>query len=299
MLPRPRLQEDLAYHPPVLKKVVSPTEKVLQAVLVAVVGTGLGIGVGVFLAGRTFPANSTASATPAPAASPTPAAGKPSLTATAAAKASSTQASAQTASAVPAGQTASTEAKKSTGTLASGPKLATAAQTTAPIPTARPRLVPASLTGLRTGIRHRHMLHHRIARARLTIPKVVPPAPVEEVKVEVPDERFRFTIEGDQTAVSYDAQSGVVSTDGSGLFTIEKTQVEPPAVRPQETPSNVHYKCDQDSNCSLIMASLVVPHAHMQTVNHSTDFLAYVPVSSNGQNHTEGQVSVDGGQIVR
>jgi hypothetical protein len=300
MLPRPRLQEDLAYHPPVLKKVVSPTEKILQAVLVAVVGTGLGIGVGVFLAGRTFPANSTASATPAPASNPTPTVGKPSSTVAAATQANTTQANAQTASVVPAGQTASAEAQeKSTGTQASSPNLATVAQTTAAVPPARPRLVPASLTGLRTGIRHRHMLHHRIARARLSIPKVVPPAPVEEVKVEVPDERFRFTIEGDQTAVSYDAQSGVVSTEGTGLFMIEKPQPEATTVRPQEAPSNVHYKCDQDENCSLVMASLVVPHARMQTVSHSTDFLAYVPVTTTGQGHTEGQVSVDGGQIVR
>ncbi len=54
MKPRPHLQEDLAYHAPELKKVVSPGEKFLQAALVAVVGTGLGIGVGVFLAGQTL-----------------------------------------------------------------------------------------------------------------------------------------------------------------------------------------------------------------------------------------------------
>ena len=68
MKPRPHLQEDLAYHAPELKKVVSPGEKFLQAALVAVVGTGLGIGVGVFLAGQTLPADASAAVNPTPAA---------------------------------------------------------------------------------------------------------------------------------------------------------------------------------------------------------------------------------------
>ncbi len=128
------------------------------------------------------------------------------------------------------------------------------------------------------------------------MPKVQPL--VEEAKLEIPDGRFRFTVEGDQTAVAYDAQSGVVSTDGTGLFVVENTPGEPTSVRSQETPSNVHYKCDQDANCSLIMASIVVPHARLRTVNHATD-MAYVPVSSDGQIHEASQAPVYFGHVSR
>ncbi len=283
MMPRPRLQEELAYHPPVLKKVASPAEKTLQAVLVAVVGTGLGIGVGVFLAGRTLPSDASA------AVSPTPATG---VTTTAAVAKPQPQQPTQT---VPAVQ-ATVSAPKLTEN--SAVKATPAAETATASQVHQPRLVRTSLTGFRGRLRHRHGLRHRSAFQTLSFLKSKPQPLIEEARLEMPDNRFRFTIEGDQTAVAYDAQSGVVSTDGSGLFVVDKAPGEASIVRPQETPSNVHYKCDQDANCSLIMASIVVPHARMRTVSHATDW-AYVPVSTEGQAHSGPQAPVYFGHVSR
>jgi hypothetical protein len=287
MMPRPRLQEEFVYHPPELKKVVSPTEKVLQAVLVAVVGTGLGIGVGVFLAGRTVPPDTSAAASPTPAVATTSGI---SLTKT------------------PAKTTIETKPQAAPTTPPDSSRSATDARLVAkavpvtPLQTAnqthQPRLIGASLTGIRTGFRHRHGLRHKTTLGAIKFPKRKTPALVEEAKLEIPDGRFRFTIEGDQTAVAYDAQSGVVSTDGAGMFVVERVPGEIAQGRVQETPTNIHYKCDQDANCSLVMASLVVPHARMRSVSHTTDW-AYVPVSTDGQIHDGSQAPVYFGHVSR
>jgi hypothetical protein len=298
MLPRPRFQEELAYHPPVLKKVVSPAEKVLQAVFVAVVGTGLGIGVGVFLAGRTFPADTLQSAAPAPAANQTPAGGPATASRTTTAQTTTVKTGAQPGSGVSNVAGASATTQTTAGNKNSDTKPSPVAQTTTIKQIIRPRLVSATLTGRRIGVRHRHGLRRRTALARIALPKVQTPAPIEEARLEIPDERFRFTIEGDQTAVAYDAQAGVVSTEGAGLFLIEKPQDATPLVRSQQIPSNLHYKCDQDANCSLIMASLVVPHARMQTANQAGD-LAYVPISTNGLSRDTLQTPLHLGSISR
>jgi hypothetical protein len=251
------MQEESAYHPPVLKKVASPGEKVLQAVLVAVVGTGLGIGVGVFLAGRTVSSGAST------AAASTPATGATSATAAVTNQAKTTG-----------------EVKKQDISVADA---ASVGRQSAASEIHPPVLVRASLNGIRTGLRRRHRQRHRAALAAVARHKEKPVPPVvDEAKLEIPDGRFRFTIEGDQTATAYDSQSGVVSTDGSGMFVVENTPGEAAMGHSQESPANVHYKCDQDANCSLIMASMIVPHARMRTVNNTTD-LAYAPVLSGSQ----------------
>ena len=297
MMPRPRLQEELAYHPPVLKKVVSPAEKVLQAVLVAVVGTGLGIGVGVFLAGRTLP--SGAATATSPEAGSTPATGTTNATGT-----GMTQTKKAIEGKSQADPVVSAANSAPAGLETSATKQIAGAKTDAPIQRSAASqihqvgLVRASLTGIRIGSRRRRGLRHRAALAAVAHTEPFAPALVEEAKLEIPDGRFLFTIEGDQTAVAYDSQSGIVSTDGSGMFVVEKAPGEAPMVRAQETPSNVHYKCDQDANCSLIMASLIVPHAHLRSAGHTTDW-AYVPVSADGQAHDRTQAPVYFGHVSR
>jgi hypothetical protein len=299
MLARPRLQEEFVYHPPVLKKVVSPAEKFLQAVLVAVVGTGLGIGVGVFLAGRTLPGDSSATASATPAGTNhAPAGGTATAPGTTATQPKTIQAGAQAPPPVSTKPAASAGMQKEAGNQALGLKSPSVFQRTALTLGSRPRLVSASFIGRRTGLRHRHALQQKTAPAQIAPPKVDAPAEVEETRLEIPDGRFRFTVEGDQTAIAYDSQSGVVSTEGQGLFLIEKAQNEPTAVHPQQIPSNLHYKCDQDANCSLIMASLVVPHARMQTASHTGD-LAYVPISTNVPSHGIVQAPVYFGVVSR
>jgi len=287
MIPRPRLQEEFAYHAPELKKVVSPAEKFLQGMLVAVVGTGLGIGVGVFLAGRTGPANASA------ATDPTPVVVTASQLATA-----TTQARAETVPAASADGIARTEidAPDTKQTAVVKPTLVTELAASANV--YQPKLVSASLTGIRTGVRHRHGLLHRVALAPVRLLNTNTPPPVEEAKLEIPDERFRFTIEGDQNAVAYDAQTGVVSTDGSGTFVVEKAPGETTTANSEETPSNVHYKCDQDANCSLIMASVVVPHARMRTATPTSDW-AFVSAPTDGPAHNAAQAPVLFGQVSR
>jgi hypothetical protein len=121
---------------------------------------------------------------------------------------------------------------------------------------------------------------------------------VELATLEIPDGRFRFTVEGDQTAVAYDAQSGIVSTEGSGVFVVEKADRDVKVLHPQVTPSNVHYRCDQDANCSLIMASGIIPHARMRSISHTTDW-AYIPVTAESQNHDGTQAPVYFGHVSR
>jgi hypothetical protein len=285
MKPRPRLQEDFAYHAPLLKKVASPGEKFLQAVLVAVVGTGLGIGVGVFLAGQTLPANASA------AVNSTSAAGTVSAHAMV-----TRQAKAVTAPVVSANAPAEIQAPVAKESSVAKDALVIDRAATTQI--RQPRLVSASLTGVRIGFRHRHGLRHRAALALIGFPKLKTAPPVEEAKLEIPDGRFRFTIEGDQNAVAYDAQTGVVSTDGAGAFVVEKAPGDATTVRSDETPSNVHYKCDQDDNCSLIMASVVVPHARMRTVSQANDW-AFVPPATDGQVRDTTQAPVFFGQVSR
>jgi hypothetical protein len=278
MMPRPRLQEDFAYHAPALKKVASPAEKFLQAVLVAVVGTGLGIGVGVFLAGRTAPTDASAAVDSTPA---TRTASVPTAVIT--------QAKTETAPAV------------STDIASTGINAPVANQTSVAKgdpQNHRPRLLSATLTGIRTGFHRRHRLRHRAALATVALPKLETAPPVEDAKLEIADGRFRFTIEGDQNAVAFDAQTGVVSTDGAGAFVVEKAPGDATSVRSEETPSNVHYKCDQDANCSLIMASVVVPHARMRTVSQPNDW-AYVPATTDASGHDGAQAPVFFGHVSR
>jgi hypothetical protein len=287
MMPRPRLQEEFAYHPPELKKVVSPAEKILQTVMVAVVGTGLGIGVGVFLAGRTVQPDAAAAASPTPSGGSlsSPAAPKIQTPATAELKPKTLPASAP--------DTGSSAAKLAVAAKASPDARQSAANR---LEATQPRLVTAVLTGVRIGSHRRHGFRHKAGLVQHRKEKTQ--AVVEEAKLEIPDGRFRFTIEGDQTATDYDAQSGIVSTEGSGTFVVEKAPGEPTAARVQEPPSNIHYKCDQDSNCSLIMANLVVPHARMRTLSHTADW-AYVPVSSDEPVRDGSQAPVDFAHVSR
>ena len=79
---------------------------------------------------------------------------------------------------------------------------------------------------------------------------------------------------------------------------VEKAPGDPTTVSSEETPSNVHYKCDQDANCSLIMASVVVPHARMRTVSQANDW-AYVPATTDGPVRGGTQAPVFFGQVSR
>jgi hypothetical protein len=244
----------------------------IQAALVAVVGTGLGIGVGVFLAGLTIPSNSSdaAASNPAVAFTTSPDAAK-----------AQPQPPSQT---TPAVQAAS---NRPAVKQASAAKVFRVAEPLAASQPHQPRLVMASLTNFLVKPRQQHELRHPATLATISVQKPKPQPPVEEANeasLEIPDGRFQFTIEGDQTEVAYDAQSGVVSTDGSGSFVVEKASGEVSPVRPQEASSNVHYKCDQDANCSMSMDSLVVQHARMRAVSHSIDWASF-PTSTQGQAH--------------
>jgi len=271
MMPRPRLQEEFAYLPPELKKVVSPAEKILQVVLVTVVGTGLGIGVGVFLAGRTLPPDVSTVANPAQGGESTKAP-----------EVSKTQSVTLAEPKTQASPIVTTETVQSDAKLNPGAKLPLGSGPVATDQVRRLRLANTSLATFRNGLHHRHGVRRQPNLALSTRRNASTWPQVEEAKLEVPDGRFLFTIEGDQTAVAYDAQSGVVSTEGSGTFVVEKTSGEVPSVQIQETPANLHYKCDQDANCSLIMTSLVAPHARMKSISRTTEW-AYLPISTDGQ----------------
>ena len=62
-----------------------------------------------------------------------------------------------------------------------------------------------------------------------------------------------FTVEGEVTVSSYDSSAGVIDTYEGETFTLGKTLVASNAIRGDGIPSNLHYRCDQSRNCSLIL----------------------------------------------
>jgi hypothetical protein len=69
----------------------------------------------------------------------------------------------------------------------------------------------------------------------------------------VPDSGSAFTVEGEVTVVSYDSSEGVIDTYEGETFALDKTLVASNAVSGDDIPSNLHYRCDQFRNCSLIL----------------------------------------------
>lgn len=65
-----------------------------------------------------------------------------------------------------------------------------------------------------------------------------------------------FSIEGDDSVVSFDATRGVIETRGGKFFLFDKSSRAGTDSRWQDYPVNIHYKCDRASNCVLMHEGL-------------------------------------------
>jgi hypothetical protein len=62
---------------------------------------------------------------------------------------------------------------------------------------------------------------------------------------------FYLGIEGDVTIANYDAGTGAIQTYEGSNFLLAKAS-EPSAIPWQDYPFNVHYRCDESGNCTLV-----------------------------------------------
>ncbi len=72
-----------------------------------------------------------------------------------------------------------------------------------------------------------------------------------------------FYSEGDATVMSYDAIGNTITTDDGRTFMIGDTVSTSNAVSWQEYRSNVHYRCDQNGNCSLVRTGVIALNAKL------------------------------------
>ncbi len=72
-----------------------------------------------------------------------------------------------------------------------------------------------------------------------------------------------FYSEGDATVVSYDAAGDTITTDDGRTFAIGTTVSASNAVSWQDYRSNVHYRCDQNGNCSLVRTGVIALNAKL------------------------------------
>jgi len=63
-----------------------------------------------------------------------------------------------------------------------------------------------------------------------------------------------FSIEGDDAIVEFDVNRGVIETSGRKTFFLDKTSMGRADPVCQEYPVNIHFRCDQRSNCTLMHA---------------------------------------------
>jgi hypothetical protein len=65
-----------------------------------------------------------------------------------------------------------------------------------------------------------------------------------------------YTIEGDDAIVEFDPSYGLIETRGRKLFLIDKAAAAAASSAWQDFPVNIHFHCDQMSNCTLMHSGL-------------------------------------------
>jgi hypothetical protein len=73
-----------------------------------------------------------------------------------------------------------------------------------------------------------------------------------------------FAIEGDDELVGYDPSKGVIETSARKTFIISKSAGGDASSRWQDSQANIHYKCDQNANCTLSRKGAAVIYAQLK-----------------------------------
>ncbi|MGA2848054.1 MAG: hypothetical protein ABSE46_03585 [Terracidiphilus sp.] len=74
----------------------------------------------------------------------------------------------------------------------------------------------------------------------------------------------QFFIEGDDAIVDFDASNGNITSRGRKLFSIDRTGAEAASLRGSDLPMRIHYRCDQNGNCSLMSQGAGILHARLR-----------------------------------
>jgi hypothetical protein len=74
----------------------------------------------------------------------------------------------------------------------------------------------------------------------------------------------QFFIEGDDAIVEFEPSSGNITTRGRKLFSIERSGAEAALLKGGDFPMRIHYRCDQNGNCSLMSHGAGVLHARLR-----------------------------------
>jgi hypothetical protein len=99
----------------------------------------------------------------------------------------------------------------------------------------------------------------------LKAPPAIEPVKIEAVKLDDAAEPFSFSMEGDVTVADYDASAGMIETHEGKTFVIDTTVGESNATSWQDYHANVHYRCDQTGNCTIMRTGAVVVNAKLTT----------------------------------
>ena len=118
---------------------------------------------------------------------------------------------------------------------------------------------PKHRTGRRLAAWRRHLSRRAaLSRRRVELPRTaeIADAALSSGKVLtpiMPDTESAFTVEGEVTVASYDSSEGVIDTYEGETFALNKTLIASNALSGDDIPSNLHYRCDQFRNCSLLL----------------------------------------------
>ena len=90
-----------------------------------------------------------------------------------------------------------------------------------------------------------------------------PQAPAARKNI-VPVTILPFSIEGDDLIDDFDASGGVIETRGRKTFFLDRASAEASDSRWQDYPVSIHYKCDQNTNCTLTHSGLRALRARLK-----------------------------------
>lgn len=110
------------------------------------------------------------------------------------------------------------------------------------------------------GRRHGH-LRHRLHLPLKAAAGTEMTTAGELAKTAGAQENFVFTVEGSMTVVNYDSPAATIETYEGESFTLDKSANDTSAVSWLEYPADVHYRCDQSGNCTLLHAGGVENNA--------------------------------------
>ncbi|HUD13435.1 MAG TPA: hypothetical protein VMQ56_07250 [Terracidiphilus sp.] len=88
------------------------------------------------------------------------------------------------------------------------------------------------------------------------IPVQMPPG-IGAPELEHAAHTFAFTVEGDVTVANYDDVTKTIETYEGETIALAPTTSESSVITWQNYTSNVHYRCDQTGNCTLVKGGQV------------------------------------------